>query len=371
MNIFLLNFLCVFFTSSFFFVSSKQVTISNVIPRLDVKGEFVDAHDGCIVKFDNTYFMYGTVYGHCHQNTTICNGVCGYLNNTFALYVSQDLVNWTLINNNIVPEVTKDNHYINYWMPNIGYNYLTKKYMMIYWSSRFGFQNSTVALAVASTPYGPFVNIPPLVMHGGKVISDTTNLFVDDDNTAYIRYNTRDVPLRHVVEKLSPDWMTSTGEYSIIFEKQDFPWYDGGGIFKRKGIYYTMLSFDCCFCQWGSDARTFSTNNILGNWTYIGQINYCADGRALLSHVTDMTINPCSINNTYGTNFTVPAQQFNVATLQISQSETFYMYYGERFRSSKDGIKGHDFQAWIPIEFTDNDILQPMKFYENFTLNIS
>jgi hypothetical protein len=46
------------------------------------------------------------------------------------------------------------------------------------------------------------------------------------------------------------------------------------------------------------------------------------------------------------------------------------MYYGERFRSSADGIKGHDFQAWIPIEFTANDALIPMKFYDNFTLNI-
>ncbi|CAF4552635.1 unnamed protein product, partial [Didymodactylos carnosus] len=127
---------------------------------------------------------------------------------------------------------------------------------------------------------------------------------VDDDNTAYVRYNTRDAPLKHVVEKLSPDWMTSTGQFSIIFEKQDYPWYDGGGMFKRKGIYYTMLSFDCCFCQWGSDARTFASTDILGNWTFVGQLNYCADGRAPPDHVTDMSINPCSINDPFGTNFT-------------------------------------------------------------------
>ena len=83
-----------------------------------------------------------------------------------------------------------------------------------------------------------------------------------------------------------------------------------------------------------------------------------------------MTINPCSIDSVYGTNFTVPAQQFNVATLPVSPTETLYMYYGERFRSSKDGIKGHDFQAWIPIEFTANDTILPMKFYDNFTVNI-
>ena len=354
----------------FIFTSGKQVTVSNVIPRLDNQGKYVNAHDGCLVKFNETFFLYGTVYGECHQSTTICDGVCGYINNTFALYTSTDLMNWTLISNNIVPEVIVDHNYINYWMPNVAYNSRTQQYVMVYWSSRYGFRNSEVALAVSSTPYGPFVNVAPLVMQGGKIISDTTNLFVDDDNTAYVRYNTRDAPLRHVIEKLSPDWMTTTGQYSIIFEKQDFPWYDGGGVFKRNGIYYTMLSFDCCFCQWGSDAKTFATTNILGNWTYIGQANYCADGREPPDHVNDMTINPCSINDPFGTNFTVPAQQFNVATLSITPQETLYLYYGERFRSSQDGIKAHDFQAWIPLEFTDDQRLVPMKFYANFTIEI-
>jgi hypothetical protein len=232
-----MNFVWILLISNFCLVLNKEVVISNILPRLDVDGKFVNAHDGCLVKFDNTYFMYGTVYGECHQSTTICDGVCGYINNTFALYISPDLINWTLISNNIVPEVTKDNHYINYWMPNVGYNRRTEKYVMIYWSSRYGFKNSQVAVAVSFTPFGPFVNVPPLEMQGGKIISDTTNLFIDDDNTAYVRYNTRDEPLRHVVEKLSPDWMTTTGQFSIIFQKEDFPWYDGGGMFKRKGIY--------------------------------------------------------------------------------------------------------------------------------------
>lgn len=364
-----MNFFWALILSSTLLVSSKDVVISNILPRLDMNGNYVNAHDGCLVKFGNLYYMYGTVYGLCHQATTVCDGVCGYINNTFALYTSPDLVNWTLITDNILPEVMKDNYFINYWMPNVAYNQLTKQYIMIYWSSRYGFKNSLVGLAVSSTPTGPFLNVKPLEMQGGKIISDTTNLFVDDDNTAYVRYNTRDEPLRHIVEKLSSDWRSSTGEYAVIFEKEDFPWYDGGGMFKRNGIYYTMLSFDCCFCQWGSDARVFSSKSILGNWTYLTQLNYCADGSAPPEHVPDMHINPCSIDDPYGTNFTVPAQQFNVATLPISSEETIHLYYGERFRSSPDGLKAHDFQAWIPIRFIDACI-QPMFFLSNFTLNI-
>ncbi|UJR16508.1 hypothetical protein I4U23_003410 [Adineta vaga] len=366
----LVNFVCFFLLSNAWIVTGKQVIISNVLPRLDINGNIVNAHDGCLVKFNKTYFMYGTVYDECHQSTTICDGICGYINNTFALYTSSDLVSWTLISNNIVPEITKDNSYINYWMPNVGYNLRTKQYVMIYWSSRYGYKNSFVALAVSSTPYGPFINVRPLEMQGGKIISDTTNLFVDDDdNTAYVRYNTRDQPLRHIVEKLSSDWMSTTGQYSIIFQKDDFPWYNGGGMFKRKEFYYTMLSFDCCFCQWGSDARIYRSNKILGNWTYLGQLNYCADGGAPPEHLKDITINPCSIDDPYGTNFTVPAHQVNVATLSISSTETVHLYYGERFRSSQDGLKAHDFQTWLPIQFIDLCI-QPLRFFNNFTLNI-
>ncbi|CAF4290571.1 unnamed protein product, partial [Rotaria magnacalcarata] len=93
-----------------------------------------------------------------------------------------------------------------------------------------------------------------------------------------------------------------------------------------------MLSTDCCFCQWGADARTFTSTDLLGNWSYLSQLDYCADGKAPPDHVDGMNINPCSINDPHGTNFTIPAQQFNVATLSISSEETLYMYYGERFR---------------------------------------
>lgn len=115
---------------------------------------------------------------------------------------------------------------------------------------------------------------------------------------------------------------------------------------------------------------SFTTTNLPGNWTYLGQLNYCADGRVPPDHVDSMNINPCSLSDPYGTNFTVPAQQFNVATLPVSSEDTLYLYYGERFRSSKDGIKSHDFQAWIPIEFSNNNIPKPMQFYDNFTIDI-
>jgi hypothetical protein len=92
--------------------------------------------------------------------------------------------------------------------------------VMSFWSGHYGFINSTVAIATSPTPDGPFVLAAPITMKGGQVISSTIGLFVDDDNTAYIRYNTRDSPLRHVIEKLTPNWMDTAGQYATIYEKQ-------------------------------------------------------------------------------------------------------------------------------------------------------
>lgn len=42
-----------------------QATIYNNIPREDTDGNIVNAHDGGIYLFNDTYFMYGTVYENC------------------------------------------------------------------------------------------------------------------------------------------------------------------------------------------------------------------------------------------------------------------------------------------------------------------
>eukprot|EP00047_Mylnosiga_fluctuans_P011891 m.23481 g.23481 ORF g.23481 m.23481 type:complete len:528 (-) comp3908_c0_seq1:135-1718(-) len=497
-------------------VSSQErtVTIFNDRWRFDTNGSIINAHDGQLVSFDGgqTYLLYGTAYAYCTQHSAVCDGVCGYLNNTFAVLSSPDLMVWTLHSANILPAMVLDNTHINYWEANVGYNQRTGRYVMTYWSSRYGFVNNMVAAASASSPMGPFTNEAPIALQSAKIISDTVNLFVDDDNTAYLRVNTRDAPLRHTIERLAPDWLSSTGQYSVIFEKQDFPWYDGGGVVKHAGRYFVMLSFDCCFCQWGSDALVFVATSPIGTWlpqprvarprspfpsigTVLGastgrglslggdprsalcnlngswsgvlggqtlpdvpnvvllqaagspdvtifvdgqatvfavgtvyangsivipqfpghgllegllgpaegapdpcariswvdysppgsywcrypqcraeanwtnEVNYCADGAMPPASVPNMFFNPCSLDNIGGTNFTIPAQQFNIATL-YTPTGTQVMYFGEQFRSSPDGIKPHDYQAWIPIEFSADNTMLPMRWAAQWNVTL-
>lgn len=515
--------LCLISTSS-----GRAVTVSNVVLRNDTEGRVVNSHDGCLVQLPTSaeptapllYYQYGTVYEPCHQPDAVCDGKCGYFNNTFSVYSTPDLVHWTLLSANVLPELTLDNDHISYWEANVGFNNRSNQYVMIYWSGHYGFINSSVAVAVSKSPAGPFRNVAPIVARGAAAISDTVAMFVDDDGTAYVRYNTWSNPRQHIVERLTDDWLASTGEFGVIFSKPDFPWYDGGGMFRRGNTYYVMLSFDCCFCQWGSDALVFVAKSPLGPWqpqqsqqhhlqqsgfgrqllppadsalaaqspsqflheqaaaelrattacnltgawsgvfggqpiqppnlqlaqaagsstvqvtggvttvaiyhadnsslvfpdfpgygilvgvvgaynhsadpcsniawldysppgsfwckspvchaappppaNWTNEVNFCSTGQVPPAHVDNMYINPCSPFDVNGPNFTVPAQQFNVAVLKNASGAQTFLFYGEHFRSASDGLKSHDLQAWIPLSFDDQGRMLKMEWMDEF-----
>lgn len=383
------------------------------------------------------------MYLPCRQDAALCNGQCGYFGNLFAAYSSPDLSNgsWTLLSDNVLPALATDNLNVSYWEANVQYNRLTQTWMMVYWSGHYGFRNAQVALATSSSPAGPFVNVAPLqATKAGTIISDTVALWVDEDATApggqiaYLRYNTRDAPLRHVVEELDPTWTKTTGNHGVIFEKQDFPWYDGGGMWRRNDTFYAMLGFDCCFCQWGGDALIFTAPTALGPWqpqdsalesaaapsgprvmqdvppaNWTNEANPCADSTNPPRAVQSMYINPCSQDNVGGQNFTIPAQQFNVAILpgvtlpqgggvsspdRYSQQpqhgkddhkasgsarhaaaapvgqEPLILYFGENFNSAPDGIKAHDLQVWLPMAFDSAGRVQRMVWQDSFVVSV-
>ena len=246
--------------------SALDVTLSNSAIRSDVNNQTVNSHSGNLYKFGDLFYLYGTAYENCTQPGPICTTACGYYNNRFVVYSSPDAVAWTLLSNNLVPAINADSATVEYDEVNVGYCTSAGDYVMIFWSGKFGFKNNSIAIARSKTPAGPFELAQPLEARSGTVISDTVSLFVDLDGRAYVRYNTRDAPLQHVVEALTSDWSATTGEYGVIFSKQDFPWYDGGGMMRRGAVYYVFLSFDCCFCSWGSDALVFVAPGPLGPW---------------------------------------------------------------------------------------------------------
>jgi hypothetical protein len=234
---------------------TQNVTISNIQLRYDTGGNVVDAHDGRLVKFGNTYYLYGTAYGSTDGFVTT---------NHYHCYSSPDLTTWTFNGDLISNPPTGV-----YYRPHVIYNAASGKYILWYnwyatlWVGQYG-------VATCNSPTGPFViqntNVPMKRSADGGVGDE--DLFVDDDGTAYITYTT--ISSHSVsIEKLSADYLSSTQADSGVIA--------GGceacSMFKRNGIYYMLTDNCCCFCTDGSGARVYTASSPLGPYTLRNNIN--------------------------------------------------------------------------------------------------
>lgn len=233
---------------------AQEITIDNTLPRMDDSGQIVDAHDGRIIQFGDTFYWYGTSYANTNGFVTTNHYVC---------YSSKDLKTWKK-EGRLLPNQPEG----VYYRPHVIYNAKTKKYVLWYnwypklWEGRFG-------VAVSKNPEGPF-----------KIVNDNVNmarselglgdfgLFVDDDGTAYISYNT--INNHQVsVEKLSDDYLSSTMENGGVISEH----MEAGSQFKRNGKYYLLTDYTCCFCNYGSGARVYISDNPLTGYQLTTNIN--------------------------------------------------------------------------------------------------
>ena len=304
----------------------QTVTINNLEPRRDVAGEIIDAHDGCLQFFAGRYYLYGTAYGK----------TAGFsINNRFRVYSSPDLTHWTFEGELL--QAPPDGVY---YRPYVVFNPHTRKYVLWYnwypklWDGQNG-------VATSDSPVGPFqIANPNVQLSQSRYHPGDGSLFVDENGTGYFIYTVIDRGHTIRVEKLTSDYLGSTGEVSVALADGC----EGPVLFQHKKIYYALFDWCCCFCPQGSGARVFTAASPLGPFTERPNIN-----RA-----------PVVGNGNPG-NPTVAAQQTWVAQIPTPDGPAF-VWMGDRWGSRPDGIKGHDFQFWsAPLTFgTDGDI-SPIK----------
>ncbi|NHF58154.1 family 43 glycosylhydrolase [Flavobacteriaceae bacterium TP-CH-4] len=244
-------------TLLFFFALAaygQTLQIDNTLPKLDEQGAVVDAHDGRVIQFGNRFYWYGTAYGNTNGFTH---------KNTYYCYSSKNLTDWKkegkLLENQPIGV---------YYRPHVIYNQKTQKYVLWYnwypklWEGRFG-------VATSDTPTGPFKIVNDNVrMVRSKVGLGDFGLFVDDDQTAYISYNT--IQNHQVsIEKLSDDYLSSSMQNGGIIAEH----MEAGSQFKRNGKYYLLTDHTCCFCNYGSGARVYISENPMTDYVYTGNIN--------------------------------------------------------------------------------------------------
>lgn len=234
--------------------SQKTVTINNLKPRVDVDGISIDVDDGRVIKFGGKFYWYGTAYG----NTS------GFIRDTYyQCYSSEDLKTWKK-EKQLLENPPSD----FYYRPHVIYNKQTKKYVLWYnwypvlWIGKVG-------VAISDKPEGPFkiVNSDVRVLNSEDGVGDL-GLFIDDDETAYLLYNTIDGH-KASIEKLSKDYQKSTLENSGVIARGC----EAGAIFKRGGKYYFLTDNTCCFCSEGTGARVYISEYPLTGYQLKNNIN--------------------------------------------------------------------------------------------------
>jgi hypothetical protein len=108
----------------------RNVTLYNDRPRLDVDGQYVDAHDGMILAhtFPNgstLYFLYGEFY-----NTT-CGGAFPATWGRYpqmAVYTSEDMTAWTYRGQAVAAAGSTSSK----WIPNVIFDKLRGRFVMWY-----------------------------------------------------------------------------------------------------------------------------------------------------------------------------------------------------------------------------------------------
>ncbi len=241
--------------------AGKQVT------RFDKAAAAIDAHDGEIAFFKGVYYLYGTSYDCGYEWGNKASLFCG-----FKSYSSDDLVNWTdcgfLFDAKTEIWQTRCNGATyGCYRPHVIYNVASQMYVL--WINVYDNQVG-YRVFTSKTPVGPFTetNNPKLAVNSEAPVAGLNNgdhdTFVDDDGTAYLAYTDWRTQGTIVIEKLSSDYLTGTGECvkAVTPGKTEAP-----SLFKRNGIYYVIYSDpNCGYCS-GTGTSYRRASSPLGPWS--------------------------------------------------------------------------------------------------------
>ena len=206
---------------------------------------------------------------------------------------------------------------------------------------------------------------------------------------AFIIYSTRHYMS---IEKLTPDFLSSTGQnatISGIFNNTVFPEYfvEAPAVFKRGDTWYALYGHCCCFCYQGSGVLVYTAKDPMGPWlpqsggdiACVPPTSHLAGSDMVSSPAYGLAGTPTPGQGCLyvgGRNVSVTrAQQNFVIEVPTACKEgeeapcMTYVWTGDRWQQSPDGLKGHEGQFWAPLEFDDQGRIKEMKWIDNFTLH--
>jgi len=320
--------------------------INNNQPRLDTTGKIMDAHDGSIQQFTpgGPYYIHAIEYGLCKEPagegcSDAAEGNCGFrLDHNITIYKSYTMESgtWQYVGSAITlsarpPGVLFRSHCV--------YNPVTKLYVL--WVN-YG-EGSTYTIMTATSPEGPFT----VVNKRASIIGGDFDILVDSDGAGYLLGGNNQNMLLY---KLSSDYH-DTASTTPIYKFPSY-WVEAPAFFKRKGIYYALYAWSCCFCTQGSGIQVWTSEKPGGPYTQ-QNINGTTD----LACTTKGTPSPdtrdgCEYHDPKTTSITRSQQNF-VVRVSNSTLGVEYIWTGDRWQQAPDGLKGHEPQYWVPLVFND------------------
>lgn len=356
---------------------SKIVTIHNDAPRFDVNGDYIDAHDGCIVAHNGVYFLYGESYGNATGAT-----FPGQWGNSpqLAVYTSPDLVTWTYRG----APLSNDTNDSTKWIPNVLWSETQQRFIM--WG---GSGDWFVATSFDGIAFN-LVTAHTTSRLGGS--TDGTGFFIDDDGQGYIAFSytgtvNGGVSVDHVtsIERLSPDLLSSSKVNVSDFFPDNYN--ESPGLFKRGSLYYLTYGSCCCACRGGGGVVVFTATSILGPWTrqkVNADVN-CANASAPIC-------GGFGARTTNRDELVYNAQWWGPSFIPLANGTTQIIYTGRRWLSgwannpecddmcgnggnpsvctTPDYLLKSDLDVWHPLSFNKDGSIVPFTPLASFQLEL-
>lgn len=234
--------------------------------RFDSIAAAIDAHDGEIAYFNGIFYLYGTSYDCGYEWGNPKSSFCG-----FKVYTSKDLVNWTdrgflFDAQTPVWQSRCNGGTYGCYRPHVVYNKKNKLYIL--WINVY---DNQVGYRVFSSisPIGPFkeTSEPILAVNSDAPVGGLNNgdhdIFVDDDDIAYIAYTDWRSGGAIIVERLNADYTSGAGPHVKITPRQT----EAPALMKRNGTYYILYSDpNCGYCA-GTGTSYRTAKSPLGPWS--------------------------------------------------------------------------------------------------------
>ena len=226
----------------------------------DIDGNDIQAHGGCIIEYEGTYYWYGE-----HKGQDNCPGTTRVDVIGVSCYSSKDLLNWKY--EGLALEADKDNsksllHPTQVLeRPKVIYNEKTKKFVMWFHSDSADYVFAGTGVAVSDTPQGPYTYMGSF--QPNRQDSRDMTIFKDIDGTAYLVHS-KDWNKTLNIARLTEDYTKPDGFYVSVMVDQER---EAPALVYRDGMYY-MVTSGCT--GWNYNSALFSRcPSLLGQWKLI------------------------------------------------------------------------------------------------------